>query len=125
MTRIEKPKERDAVKDVERPVKDEIEVLQVRDSSRSSLNRSNLRPFVLRAENKSGTTTAGARQSDNPPSNRLNGYSNGYGSASDMEVTDEILDDDNLSDDDVNLEDLPLPPSPPPKVSVLLCCWWK
>lgn len=110
MTRIEKPKERDAARDVERPVKDEIEVLQLKDCSRSSLSRGNLRPFVLKAENKTG-----AAKSDNQ---RLNGYSNGYGSASDMEVTDEIVDDeiDNLSDDGVDLEDLPLPPSPPRKV---------
>lgn len=62
---------------------------------------------------------AGVKTSD--AVGRVNGYSNGYGSASDMEINDELPDDelDDPSDDafDGNYDDLPMPPSPPKKVS--------
>lgn len=49
---------------------------------------------------------------------RINGYSNGYGSASDMEVGNEDLIEDSSDEMDYdNLEDLPPLPSPPQKVN--------
>ena len=44
----------------------------------------------------------------------LNGYSNGYGSGSDMEITDDLQD---VESDVDNLEELPFPPTPPQNVS--------
>lgn len=114
MTRIEKPKDRDVSKEIDRPMKDEIEVVHLKDGSRSSSRRS-FRPLSIRPENNQ--LPYNVKNSDE---GRVNGYSNGYGSASDMEINDELPDDDDLSDDamDGNLEDLPMPPSPARKVSV-------
>ena len=44
----------------------------------------------------------------------LNGYSNGYGSGSDMEITDDFQD---VESDVDNLEELPFPPTPPQNVN--------
>lgn len=94
-------------------MKDEIEVVHLKDGSRSS-NRRSFRPLSIRPDNNQMAYTV-------KDEGRLNGYSNGYGSASDMEINDELPDDeDDLSDDamDGNLEDLPMPPSPSRKVSI-------
>lgn len=116
MTRIEKPKERDVSKEIDRPIKDEIEVVHLKDGSRSSSRRS-FRPLSIRPVNNQVLYAAALKNTDE---GRINGYSNGYGSASDMEINDELPDDeaDDPSDDanDVNLEDLPMPPSPPRNV---------
>lgn len=116
MTRIEKPKERETSKEMDRPIKDEIEVVHLKDGSRSSSRRS-FRPLSIRPDNNQLLYAAAVKNTDE---GRLNGYSNGYGSASDMEINDELPDDeaDDPSDDanDGNLEDLPMPPSPLRKV---------
>ena len=55
----------------------------------------------------------------------VNGYSNGYGSGSDMEITDDLQDVDSDVDD---MEELPFPPTPPMKVtttnSLLIYVFW-
>ena len=112
VTRIEKPKERDANKEMDRPVKDEIEVVHLKDGSR----RRNFRPLSIRPDNNQLLYAAAVKNSDE---GRVNGYSNGYGSASDMEINEPDDEADDPSDDanDGNLDDLPMPPSPPRKVN--------
>jgi hypothetical protein len=101
---------------MDRPIKDEIEVVHLKDGSRSS-NRRSFRPLSIRPDNNQVVYTI-----KNSEEGRVNGYSNGYGSASDMEINDELPDDeaDDLSDDaqGENLEDLPMPPSPVRKVNI-------
>ena len=120
VTRIERPKERSKEMDV--PVKDEIEVVPVMDMVEMTASRG-------LADSNNRNSKAPNRRSLRPKPDkvytensddevRINGYSNGYGSTSDMEVND-IHEEDVESDDD-NLEDLPLPPSPRRKVGELL-----
>lgn len=101
---------------MDRPIKDEIEVVHLKDGSRSS-NRRSFRPLSIRPDNNQVVYTI-----KNSEEGRVNGYSNGYGSASDMEINDELPDDeaDDLSDDaqGENLEDLAMPPSPVRKVNI-------
>ena len=123
VTRIERPKERSKEMDV--PVKDEIEVVPVMDMVEMTASRG-------LADSNNRNSKAPNRRSLRPKPDkvytensddevRINGYSNGYGSTSDMEVND-IHEEDVESDDD-NLEDLPLPPSPRRKVGELL--YWR
>lgn len=128
MTRIERPKERDIGKELmDRPVKDEIEVVHLRDGSRSSGRRPFHHPLSSTRAGESNNFPHLATVSDKTTTSdqgRINGYSNGYGSASDVEMNDDLLDEDDEMDgepsdeaDDGNLSDLPMPPSPPVKVS--------
>lgn len=97
-------------------MKDEIEVVHLKDGSRSSSRRSSFRPLSVRPDNNQLLYASAAKNVDE---GRINGYSNGYGSASDMEINDELLEDeaDDPSDDaNCNFEDLPMPPSPIRKV---------
>ena len=115
MTRIEKPKERDANKEMDRPIKDEIEVVHLKDGSRS---RRNFRPLSIRPDNNQQLLYASAVKNSAADDGRINGYSNGYGSASDMEINEP--DDDDPSDDANDGDDLAMPPSPPRKVKTLV-----
>ena len=130
VTRIERPKERDSNKEIDRPVKDEIEVVHLKDGSRSSGRRAFQHSLSAHSDSYKVGHTAAIISLDKITttdlSARINGYSNGYGSASEMEVGNEDLIEDSSDEMDYdNLEDLPPLPSPPQKVNLcssLYCC---
>lgn len=124
VTRIEKPKERDAMKEAaDRPIKDEIEVVQLKEGSRSA-GRRPFRPLTSRSSESNNLpphVSVMALERSAGGAVRVNGYSNGYGSSSDVEMNDDLPDDDEVDapsddNDDGDPADLPMPPSPPVKV---------